>query len=472
MSTAPATERHTGRLLFVDDEEAMRTMMEIVLGKDGHAVDTAASGEEALELFRKNDYDMVIQDLRMPGLSGIELLQRLSEIDADVPVVIVTAFSTWDSAVEAMRIGAYDYLKKPFDTEEVRALVQRALQMNSLSRRIEEETSEGENEGVSLPEMLASFKIIGSTPPIQHILSLVRRVSATDSTVVIQGESGTGKELVARMIHLQSPRREGPFIGVNCGAFAETLLESEIFGHVRGAFTGAIADKKGLLEIAHEGTFFLDELGEMSPQTQVRLLRVLETREFNPVGGTRTIKINTRFVAATNRDLKAMVEQGTFREDLYYRLNVIPIQVPPLRERREDIPLLAGHFLAVYSHAFGRPFEGFDEEAMKSLMRHNWPGNVRELQNTIQRAVTLAGGPRIGPGDLTFATHPAGSDGGDALVLPEEGFGLEARLAEIERDYIQQALEKTGGNLTQAAELLGITFRSIRYKVKKLEMEV
>ncbi|MBN2714134.1 MAG: sigma-54-dependent Fis family transcriptional regulator, partial [Planctomycetes bacterium] len=374
-----------GRLLIVDDEESMRDMLEISLKRDGHEVDTAENGKVALELFSQHQYDMVIQDLKMPEMDGLELLKKIRGQDARMPVVIMTAFSTWDVAVEAMRIGAYDYLKKPFDMDEVRGLVQRVVERNVMSKKVDQPAQ------ASIPDI----RYIGSTQVVQDILNLIQRVATTDSTVVIQGESGTGKELISRMIHLESLRKGGPFISVNCGAFSETLLESEIFGHKRGSFTGAVADKKGLLELADGGTFFLDEVGEMSLHTQVRLLRALETREFIPVGGTDPLRVDVRFVAATNRDLTAMVDQKTFREDLFYRLNVIPVHLPSLRERREDIPLLAGHFLAQYNRLFGRNIIGFDASAEAALMEYDWPGNIRELQNTIQRAVTLTDGEFI-----------------------------------------------------------------------------
>ena len=452
-----------GKLLFVDDEESMRKMIKIALERDGHSVDVAPEGETALAMFKANKYDMVIQDLKMPGMNGIELLSHLRQLDPQVPIVIITAFSTWDTAVQAMRLGAYDYLKKPFDNNEVRALVQRALQLKTIKKLNEDEFSVGD------------VRLIGSTPEIQEILALVRRVAPTVSTVVIEGESGTGKEMIARLVHLQSLRRQQPFICVNCGAFSENLLESEIFGHKKGAFTGAIADKKGLLEIADGGTFFLDEVGEMTMAMQVKFLRVLETRELLPVGGVSPKRVDVRFVAATNRDLAAMVESGSFREDLYYRLNVIPVFLPPLCERQEDIPLLAGHFLAIYNHAFGRNISGFEENAIAALVNRQWQGNIRELQNTVQRAVTLCVTDKICIEDIALtrarnsssvAKQVTTSSAGD--VLPEAGFDLDKKLSGIEAGYIKQALERTDGNLTKAAELLGISFRSIRYKVKKI----
>lgn len=467
----------TGSILFVDDEESMREWVSVALSKDGHVVDTAPDGASALARFDQGSYDVVIQDLKMPGMSGIELLRALLERDPTLPVILITAFSTWSTAVEAMRLGAYSYLKKPIeDNDDLRALVQRAIQHH---RRLREEPS----------DELPFLNFIGSTPAIQELLRLVRRVAPTDSTVVIQGESGTGKELVARLLHLYSDRREKPFLGVSCGAFSETLLESELFGHVKGAFTGAIANKKGLFEIAEGGTLFLDEIGEMSLQTQVALLRVLETRTFLPVGGSQIKRTDVRIIAATNRNLQAMVENRTFREDLFYRLHVIPLYLPPLRERREDIPLLAGHFLAQYNRAFEREIGGFDEEALQMLMNWDWPGNVRELQNTIQRAVTLATGPTITAKDIIPARMPfergverkemgplsppvdfSRSAAPFSLEIPES-FNLEEYLATMEKAYLREALRRTGGNLTTAAKLLGITFRSIRYKVRKLGLE-
>ncbi len=447
-----------GRILCVDDEPSMREMLAIALEKDGHQVEVAGGGEEALACFARTPAEVVIHDLKMPRMNGLELLPRLRELSPETPVIVMTAFSTWDAAVEAMRLGAYGYLKKPFDMEEVRALVRRALAARRLGRA---------------PDSGAELRLIGATTAIQNVLAMIRRISASDATVVVQGESGTGKELIARLIHLQSPRREGPFIAVNCGAFVETLLESEIFGHVRGAFTGAVADKQGLLALADGGSFFLDEVGEMTPQLQVRLLRALETREFLPVGGARPVRVDIRLIAATNRDLAAMVEAGTFREDLYYRLNVIPLALPPLRERREDIPLLAGHFLNLYNQATGRKLEGFTEGALEALLRHDWPGNIRELQNTVQRAVTLARGVKLTEEDVvpTRAMTRRGPVAAEEEGLPPEGLDLEARLSQIESRYLRQALERTQGNLTQAADLLHISFRSIRYKVKKLGLE-
>ncbi len=482
----------SGKILFVDDDQGLRRSLKIILEKSGHTVDTAADGPTGLKMFDENEYDLVIHDLKMPGMDGIQLLGELMKRETGIPVVVVTAYSTWNTAVEAMRLGAYGYLPKPFDNEDVRALVLRALQTRHLGVG---------SASSAAADVLTSLRMIGSTPKIQEILRLVRRVAATDSTVIIQGESGTGKELIARLVHLYSLRRESAFIGVNCGAISETLLESEIFGHVRGAFTSAVSDKQGLLDLSSGGTFFLDEVGEMSLQTQVAFLRVLETKTYMPVGGTTPKKADVRIVAATKRDLESMVENRTFREDLFYRLNVIPVHLPALRERVDDIPLLAGHFLSIYSNIVGRSMEGFTDEAMEMLMNWEWPGNIRELQNTIQRAVTLATGNKIEAADVQPARriseppstvsfsrvpampHPAAPSqygatasgiqptSAPAYEIPDGRFNLELKLEEIEGEYIRSALQKTDGNLTRAAEMLGITFRSIRYKVKKLGLD-
>lgn len=445
------------KILIVDDEPSMLQMLSFVLSKEGFEVISTTSSHEALKIMEVQKIDTVVEDIRMPEMDGIELLRRIKEKDPAVPVIIITAFSTWDNAMEAMRLGAYDYIKKPFDTDNIRAVITRAVQQKRLS----------EQEGAE--SLFKMSEIIGSSEGMQKVLDSVRRVASTDSTVLIQGESGTGKELVARALHYNSLRSREVFICVNCGAFVETLLESELFGHVRGSFTGAISDKKGLLEVADKGTFFLDEVSTMTSQTQVRLLRVLEERVFFPVGNTQPKRVDVRFITATNTDLKAEVVAGRFREDLFYRLNVIPIHIPPLRERKSDIPLLAGHFLALYSRAMGKNIVGLSERAKSALISHNWPGNVRELENIIQRAVALCEGDTIEEVDLIGAQLRSSVP---SVEIPEKGFSLEKHLAEIEKSYVAMALQKTNGNLTKAAEILGMSFRSIRYKVKKLGIEI
>jgi two-component system response regulator PilR (NtrC family) len=445
------------KVLVVDDEPSMLEMMEIVLQNENCSVTTTPDPVEALGMVEEQDFDAVVQDLKMPKMNGLKLLEKIKTLRPELPVIIITAFSTWDNAVEAMRLGAFDYIKKPFDTDNIRAVIRRA---------VEQKRSLEESAAISLMDV---GEIVGSSPPMQKVLATVRRVAATDSTVVIQGESGTGKELIARALHYNSMRSKEPFITVNCGAFTETLLESELFGHVRGAFTGAVSDKKGLFEIADKGTLFLDEVAEMSPATQVKVLRVLEDRQFMPVGSTAARRVDVRFITATNSNLQEEIVGGRFREDLYYRLNVIPIEIPPLRERKEDIPLLAGHFLAMYSKTMSKQVTAIKETARAKLVEHDWPGNVRELENVIQRSVAFCESDAIEDFDM-LTTRLLPTDG-QAIELPDGGIDLEDRLAEIERTYILKALEKTRGNITRGAELLGISFRSMRYKMKKLGIE-
>ncbi len=445
------------RVFVVDDEESMRELLDILLGKDGYNVRTFEDPARALDAVGESAPDLVISDLKMPKMNGLELLEKLKLIEPDLPVIVITAFSSWDTAVSAMRLGAYDYIKKPFDNESIRTIVRRAVEQHRLADR----TGSGAG-GVG------AESIIGDTPVMHETLKTVTRVAATDSTVLITGESGTGKELIARAVHFHSLRSGGPFISVNCGAFTESLLESELFGHMKGSFTGAFSDKKGLLEVANRGTFFLDEVADLAPTTQVKLLRVLEERRFIPVGSTAEHTLDVRFIAATNRNLLDEVKRHRFREDLYYRLNVIPMSLPPLRDRREDIPLLAGYFLASYSRSMHKDVTGFTEDVIGRLMECDWPGNIRELDNVIQRAVAMSEGPVIRTVDVAEPLRGVRRIG---LALPPGGIDIEKKLEEIEKHYIEQALAATGGNITKAAEMLGLTFRSMRYKLKKLEMK-
>ena len=449
----------SGQVLIVDDEHGMRDLLSIMLTNDGYRCLTAPDGPEALALLDQHpDVALVLQDLKMPKMSGIDVLREVRRRRPDVAVVVLTAFSTWENAVEAMRLGAFDYIKKPFDNDEVKAGVRRVMRAYALKK-------------TDARDALEEAAPLGNGPAIQRVRAAIRRVGPTDATVIIHGESGTGKEVVARAIHRASLRADEAFVSINCGSFTTTLLASELFGHVRGAFTDAHADKKGLFEVANGGTLFLDEIGELHPESQVRLLRVLEERQVLPVGGTQPRKVDVRFIAATNRDLEAVVKAGQFREDLYYRLNVIPLALAPLRDRREDIPLLAGHFLARAAIIVHKEVQGFSPEALNALVAADWPGNVRELLNIIQRAVTMADGPQIRLRDLGegFAPQPNAPPAG-LLVgeLPSAGFCIEKTLEDIERHYINAALERTGGHLTKAADLLGTSFRSLRYRVKKL----
>ncbi len=474
------------RVLILDDEPAIQRLLGIILQSEGHEVIITDDGNAALEMIARQPIDLIIQDLRMPKMDGLTFLRMLKERRPEIPSIVLTAFGTFETAVEAMRLGAYTHLTKPFDTEEMRQTVSRALERLGHNRR-------------SAQSSAPYLDIISNTSMMSAISSLINRVARTDSTVLITGESGTGKELVARSIHYSSLRADQPFVAVNCGAFTETLLESELFGHVKGAFTNAIADRKGVFESADRGTLFLDEIGELSPPTQVKLLRVLETRSFKPVGGAREMQVDVRFIMATNRNLSKMVAEGQFREDLFYRLNVIPIELPPLRQRKEDVPLLAGHFLARFAKRMNKPMRGIDDAVVERLVAYDWPGNVRELENTIERAVALARYDRIRIEDLAgpLSGRSTSARSSTALLtatpnpvspanaqsqpmppvestlpkLPPTGMDLENHLVVLERTYITQALERTNWNLTEAAKLLNMSFRSIRYRVAKLNIE-
>jgi len=456
-------------VLVADDEESMREFLEIVIGNEGWQVKTVDGGEAALAVIRTSPPRVFIQDLRMGGLDGMALLERVKQVRPELPVIVITAYSTWNTAVEAMRLGAFDYLKKPFDTDHIRSIVQRAIQVS-------ERGSDGD---------VVRKLVIGNTPPMRRVYELVKKVAPTDSTVLIHGESGCGKELVARSFHAASHRATGMFVAVNCSAFTDSLLESELFGHVRGAFTGALDDRRGLFATADGGTLFLDEVADMSLATQVKILRALEERRVLPVGGDREVPVDVRIIAATNKELEDEVRAGRFREDLFYRLNVIPVHLPALRERRDDIPLLAGHFLARYARAMGKNVRSIAPEAQRALMEYSWPGNVRQLENVVQRHVALCDGEVIESIDLsgregvipaalacfphvTLPAEPTPGDSGQEVRIPEEGIVLDDVMDEIERRYLLEALERTDGNLTQAAKILGMSYRSIRYKVKKL----
>ncbi|MEK7269507.1 MAG: sigma-54 dependent transcriptional regulator [Planctomycetota bacterium] len=441
------------RVLIVDDEPSVGELLTIVLRNAGCEVDAVTDGLAAIRKAEAAPPDVVLQDMRMPGKDGLDLLREFKKRDPTCQVIMITAYASWESAVEAMRLGAYDYVQKPFDNEVIKAVVARA----AAQRRWLQDGSSAGGEG------LAATNIIGASPAMTAVHDLIRRIAPADSTVLVQGESGTGKELVARALHQGSYRSREPFIPINCGAFTESLLESELFGHVRGAFTGAVTEKKGLLEVADGGTLLLDEVGEMSPATQSKLLRVLEEREFIPVGGTKRKRLDVRFVAATNRDLAEDVRRGRFRADLFYRLNVIPIYLPALRDRPDDIPLLAGHFLSVHSRAFGKSTVRFSPEAMELLKRHRWPGNVRELSNILQRAIALSEGPEIQVSDLESLAPAAARP----ILSGSSSISLEDHLAKIERECLTEALARAGGVQTKAADILGLTYRQLRHKLKK-----
>jgi two-component system response regulator PilR (NtrC family) len=459
------------RILVVDDERSMRELLGIVLRREGYEVVLAENGRVALDVLEQQPVDLLISDIKMPDMSGVDVLRAAKRIDRDIVGIMITAFASTDTAVDALRLGALDYLSKPFNVDELKLKVRKALRGRQLER---------ENVWLKrrLDETHEFNSIIGRSEAMLAVFELIQRIAPTNSTVLVAGESGTGKELVARAIHHESLRRDRPFVALNCGAMPENLLESELFGHVRGSFTGADTNKKGLLEVADTGTVFLDEIGEMSPPMQVKLLRVLQDRKFRRVGGTEEMSSDIRIVAATNRDLGRMVAEGRFREDLFYRINVIPIELPPLRKRREDVPLLATHFLKRFATQMQKDLQGISAEALDALAGYDWPGNVRELENVIERAAALEHSsvvlPESLPAQVRSGRQPAAgsrSDAGGQEAMPDEGFDLEQHVQHIEREYIAEALRKAGGVKVKAAELLGMSFRSFRYYTKKYNLQ-
>jgi len=462
--TPAPIESRCGRILVVDDERSMRELLQIVLRREGHQVRLAEDGHAAVAELEREPVDVLISDIKMPGMTGVDVLREAKRIDPDIVGIMVTAYASTDTAVEALRLGAYDYLTKPFDVEELKAKVRNALERRTLRQ-----------ENVLLKRALRSSSafsnIIGRSRAMQAVFDLVETVAPTNSTILVTGESGTGKELVARAVHTNSLRRDQAFVALNCAALPETLLESELFGHMRGAFTGAATTKKGLLEAAERGTVFLDEISEMSTMMQVKLLRVLQERKFRRVGGTEEIDADIRIIAATNRDLAKAVSDGGFREDLYYRINVIPIHLPPLRERREDITPLAEHFVAKYREQMGKPITGLTPEALQWLECAEWPGNVRQLENVIERAVALERGPLIQLGSLPSEQAPMAPGRGAAAAgdaaLPESGLDLPRHLESQERELVSQALRQSGGRHDRAAKLLAISPRQFRYLLDK-----
>jgi two-component system, NtrC family, response regulator PilR len=452
------------RILVVDDEKSMRDLLSITLEKEGYDVLTAPGGELAIETLHRETVDAVITDLRMPKVDGLQVLRAAKEVSPDTAVIMITAVASTETAVEAMKLGAYDYITKPFKLDEVNLIVRNALERKRLR-----------DENLYLRKQLETQhrfeNIIGKSGRIAEVFDTIRKISDSPSTAMVTGESGTGKELVARAIHFNSFRRDKPFVSVNCGAIPEGLMESELFGHVRGAFTGAIANKVGLFSAAEGGTLFLDEITEIPALLQVKLLRAIQVREIRRVGDTKDIKTDVRLIAASNRDLEEAVQEGILREDLFYRLNVIPIQLPPLRERREDIPLLVAHFLQKFSKELGKDVRGVTPEAMAVLERYRWPGNIRELENVLERAIVLGAGDMLNVESLPETVRRERPVKGlESVDLPEDGLDLEATLDAIESRYLQRALDRTGGVQTKAAELLKMTFRQFRYKLQKHHM--
>ncbi len=454
------------KVLVIDDEKSMREFLAIMLEKEGYEVDTAEEGPKALDLCKKELYDLVITDIKMPRMDGLEVLHRLKEISKETAVIMITAYASTETAVHAMKEGAYDYITKPFNVDEIKMVIRNALERRDLER-----------ENILLRKEIQSRygfgNIIGQSPQMLNVYDLIQRIAPSKTNVLITGESGTGKELVAKAVHYNSPRKEHPIVTINCGGLPETLLESELFGYQKGAFTGATSNKQGLFETADKGTIFLDEIGDLPISLQVKLLRVTQDMSFKRIGGTSEIEVDVRIISATNKDLEEEVIQGRFREDLYYRLNVIQIHLPPLRERKEDIPLLAQHFLEKYSKESGKKIGQISSYAIESLMDYSLPGNVRELENIIQRSVTLETSNIILPESLALSSfkEKKRKEEGLQIELAKDGIDLDKLMERVEKDLILQALKEAGGIKKRAAKILGVSFDSLRYRLEKLGLK-
>ena len=456
-------------ILVVDDDLSMRELLGYMLGREGYLVETASGGNEALSLLKNRGFDLLLCDIRLGDISGLEVLKAARELHPGAVVIMISAFASTETAVEAMNLGAYDYVPKPFNKDEFLETVAKALELRTVER--EKEILEGE-----LRRSLHFGKIVGVSPAMQHIYKMISQVARTRSNVLITGESGTGKELIARAIHDESDRRDKPFVAINCGGIPETLMESELFGHKKGAFTGATQDKTGLFQEAHRGTIFLDEIGELSLPIQVKLLRALQERVIRPVGGAEDVAVDIRIISATNKQLEKEVIAGNFREDLFYRINVIEIKVPPLRERKADIRPLAQHFLEKYAREMGKEIRKLSSYALDLLLKYDFPGNVRELENLMERSVALSSTNIILPDSLALSVHKRRwiegiKDRRFDLDEVAKGVSLDAILEEIERAYLKKAMDLANGNKNRAAELLGISLRSIRYRLEKLGLE-
>jgi len=443
-------------ILVVEDEAKMRRLLELQLADEGFRAETVADAESALKLVNANHFDLVVTDLKLPGMSGIEFLQSVKRANAAMPIIIMTAFGTVESAVEAMKIGASDYVLKPFSLAELVLVIRKELASHQLRE-------ENRNLREALGQRYQYDNIVAHSAKMQAVLALVERVAPTNSTVLLGGESGVGKDLIARAIHQHSNRASGPFVKINSTAIPENLLESELFGYEKGAFSGATGSKPGKFELADKGTLFLDEIGDVPPSIQVKLLRVLQEREFERLGGTKTLKVDVRLIAATNRDLRAALEDGTFREDLYYRLNVVAIDIPPLRDHKEDIPALANFFLEKFTRESGKPIRGITPAAMKLLLDFHWPGNVRELENIIERGVTLSTGSTLDVADIHLDPPSPRAVAGMPTVLP-----VGMTLDQWEDEAIREALKQANGNKSQAARALGLSRNALRYRLSKI----
>ena len=440
------------KILIVDDEVSMREFLEIMLSKEGYKVSSSGSGKEALRMLNDTIYDLIVSDVQMPGMNGIELLRNVKEVCPDTTVIMITAYASTESGVEAMKAGAYDYITKPFKVDEIKLIIKNALE----KKRLEVENLLLKRE---FRERYSFGSILGNSPEMLRVYDLIEKIGPTKTNVLVEGESGTGKELVAKAIHYQSPRREKPFVAITCGAIPDGLMESELFGHMKGSFTGAIANKAGLFEMADGGTVFLDEIGELPLAIQVKLLRVIQERSFRRVGGTEDITVDVRIISATNKTLEEEVKKGNFREDLYYRLNVLQIRMPPLRERLSDVPILARHFLDKYAKEHGKDVKGITTVAMRILEGYSYPGNVRELENVIERGVALEQGAQLSAESLPGFKQ--------LTYIPPGGLDLEQAVGKYEKVLLVSALDKAGGVKKRAAKLLNISFRSIRYRLEK-----
>ena len=450
------------KILVADDEQSMREFLDIMLKKEGYKVSLASNGEEVVKLIENDLFDLVLLDIRMPRVDGISALKKIKANSPETTVIMITAYASADTAIQAMKEGAYDYITKPFKVEEIKLIIKNALEKKNLQK-----------ENILLKQVVRDRyhfgNIIGQSSKMVALYDLLEKVSPTKTNILIGGESGTGKELVAKAIHYNSPRKEKPFVTLNCGAIPESLIESELFGHMKGAFTDAIATKKGLFEVADEGTIFLDEISELPLLMQVKLLRVLQDKEFKRVGGTEDVRVDVRIISATNKDLEEAVKEKRFREDLYYRLNVIQIKLPPLRDRKEDIQILASHFLKKYSDELNKNILKISPEALQILLDYEYPGNVRELQNIIERAVALEGSQELTAHHLSSYLNgqPLLKKGPIDIEIPNEGIDLEKMVEDLERALLVKALDRTKGIKKKAAELLHINFRSMRYRLEK-----
>jgi two-component system, NtrC family, response regulator PilR len=449
------------KIMVVDDDRDMREFLEIMLTREGYQVTCMGEPEKALHRCKKEPYDLIITDLKMPRMDGIEFLRQVKDMMPETLVILITAYASGETAVSAMKEGAYDYIEKNFDIEELNAIVRSALEKKKVSTLVGKDTTEVHSFG----------DMLGKSREMLKVYATIRKVAQTSTNILILGESGTGKELVAKAIHENSPRNSMPFVVINCGGIPENLLESELFGHMKGSFTGAHVDKQGLFEVARGGTIFLDEIGDLTSLLQVKLLRVVQEKTFRRVGGADDIKVDVRIISATNQNLEQKVKEGSFREDLFFRLNVIPIKLPPLRKRKEDIPLLARYFIEKYSTEFAKEIKTISTYAMELLMDYRFPGNIRELENIIERSVALETSNIILPENLVLSGSTDSVSPVTEYDLSSDGINLNEEMARIERQFIEKALQKTKGSKTKAAELLHVSFDSLRYRIEKLGIE-